>query len=159
MSTGYGVLIPPVRKLLTAVPLDPSNILDSACQVAPVGNYLLQWGPLVTAHGADPSHPYRLLSFDPSSPTPIGATPVIGGGPSPSSSGSGRTLAIRAATRAASATAPIWRCFPVETLSSMSFRRRGGARFICGTSIPARRIHCLTSAPWGRSPRSSWAMN
>jgi phospholipase C len=61
---------------LTEVPLDPSSTLDSACQIAQVGKYLLEWGPLVTAPGADPSYPYRLLDFDPSRPAPISAARV-----------------------------------------------------------------------------------
>ncbi|MCG3773509.1 MAG: Non-hemolytic phospholipase C [Nitrospira sp.] len=62
--------------LLTEVPLAPGNSIESGCQIIPIGNYLLEWGPLITVPGLDPSYPYRLLSFDPSSPKPIAPTPV-----------------------------------------------------------------------------------
>lgn len=59
--------------------------LDRSQQIIQVGDYLLQWGPLVTppaAPGSDsssppePHYPYQLVTFDPDSPTPISTTPV-----------------------------------------------------------------------------------
>ncbi|MEZ0388132.1 MAG: alkaline phosphatase family protein [Verrucomicrobium sp.] len=64
---------PSAPELFTAVPLQagPGASLDCKCQVIQVGAFLLEWGPLVTAPGMDPSYPYRLLKFDPTSPTPL----------------------------------------------------------------------------------------
>lgn len=62
---------PDAAELLRAVPLGPRAKLDASHQVVAIGRYLLEWGPLVLPE-YQPSFPYRLFEFDPSSPDPLG---------------------------------------------------------------------------------------
>ena len=58
-------------ELFTPVKTPAPITIDRQCQVIQIGNFLLEWGPLVAAAGADPSYPYRLLGFDTSKPAPL----------------------------------------------------------------------------------------
>jgi phospholipase C len=79
---------PAKDELLVAVKTRPDTTLDRECQLITVGNYLLAWGtqgsdptPLnASPTGAPtPAYPYRLLQFDPKSPTPLSRNPVQSG--------------------------------------------------------------------------------
>ncbi|HRH95446.1 MAG TPA: alkaline phosphatase family protein [Prosthecobacter sp.] len=72
---------PSKPELLTPVAIDPGAKLDRKNQLIHIGDYLLEWGPLVTTTGTNPTstYPYRLLTFDPTSPTPICDKPVQSG--------------------------------------------------------------------------------
>lgn len=58
--------------LLLPVPLGPDAQFDHTHQIAPIGKYLLEWGP-ITLKDYQPCFPYRLLEFDATSPDPLKA--------------------------------------------------------------------------------------
>jgi phospholipase C len=61
--------------LLRPIPLHQKAKFDHRHQIAPIGRYLLEWGPL-QLEDYQPCFPYRLMEFDPTSPDPLHATPV-----------------------------------------------------------------------------------
>lgn len=62
-------------ELLRPVPLDQKAQFDRNHQIAPIGRYLLEWGPL-QLKDYQPCFPYRLMEFDPTSPDPLHAKAV-----------------------------------------------------------------------------------
>jgi phospholipase C len=56
--------------LLQAVPLAPEAHFDCTHQIAPIGRYLLEWGP-ITLKEYQPCFPYRLLELDPQNSDPL----------------------------------------------------------------------------------------
>jgi hypothetical protein len=75
-------------ELLTPVRTAKGTVLKRRSRLIQAGNYLLEWEPLVTPKpaapgstdpAAQPHYPYRLLQFDPDSPTPISPVPVQSG--------------------------------------------------------------------------------
>ncbi len=57
-------------ELLRSVPLDPNAKFDRTHQMAQIGRYLIEWGPIAFPD-YQPSFPYRLFEFDPSSKDPL----------------------------------------------------------------------------------------
>jgi phospholipase C len=54
--------------------------LDRKHQLIPIGNYILEWGPIMRQVETDPGvFPFHLLKFDASRPDPLGGMPVIEG--------------------------------------------------------------------------------
>lgn len=82
----YGVwrFDPDADEILSALPVDPRARFDRRHALVQIGDYLLEWGP-VTLKDYQPSFPYRLFVFDPSSPDPLGlgATTVRAGARGP----------------------------------------------------------------------------
>jgi hypothetical protein len=58
--------------LLQAIPLAPGAHFDRTHQIAPMGRYLLEWGP-ITLKEYQPCFPYRLFELDPQSADPLRA--------------------------------------------------------------------------------------
>ena len=54
--------------LLRSIPLDEKAELDKTHQIAPIGRYLLEWGPIQLVD-YQPCFPYRLFEFDPRAET------------------------------------------------------------------------------------------
>ena len=63
-------------QLLTKVSKRADLTFDHTHQLAPVGNYLLDWGPVALPDSA-PCYPYRLFSFDPLADDPLGKTALL----------------------------------------------------------------------------------
>lgn len=61
--------------LLRPVPLAANARFDRTHQIAAIGCYLLEWGPL-TLRDYEPCFPYRLFAFDPTSRDPLAARAV-----------------------------------------------------------------------------------
>jgi phospholipase C len=61
--------------LLTPVPLDDTAAFDKTHQIASIGRYLLEWGP-IQLKDYQPCFPYRLIEFHPTSPDPLHAKPL-----------------------------------------------------------------------------------
>ena len=62
-------------KLLKPMPLQSGTKFDRTHQLAPIGRYLLEWGP-VTLQEYEPCFPYRLFEFDPMSKDPLAGKAV-----------------------------------------------------------------------------------
>ena len=58
------------RDLLVQIPLDEKARFDRNHQLAPIGRYLLEWGPLQLKE-YQPCFPYRLMEFNPTSADPL----------------------------------------------------------------------------------------
>ncbi|MDT8990721.1 alkaline phosphatase family protein [Curvibacter sp. APW13] len=71
-SDAYGIwqFRPDHPDLLQAVPLGDQARFDRSHQIAPIGRYLLEWGPMVLKD-YQPVFPYRLFAFDPANPNPL----------------------------------------------------------------------------------------
>ncbi|MDH5332946.1 MAG: hypothetical protein OEW65_03615, partial [Thermoleophilia bacterium] len=63
-------------QLLTKVSKRADLTFDHTHQLAPVGNYVLDWGPVALPDSA-PCYPYRLFSFDPLADDPLGKTALL----------------------------------------------------------------------------------
>jgi phospholipase C len=62
---------PAADELLTSLPLDAGARFDRRHSLVQIGDYLLEWGPLANKD-YQPSFPYRLFTFDPTSRDPLG---------------------------------------------------------------------------------------
>lgn len=58
------------RQLLRPLPMSPKAQFDRTHTLAPIGRYLLEWGPM-TLKDYEPCFPYRLFEFDPNSDNPL----------------------------------------------------------------------------------------
>jgi phospholipase C len=65
-------------QLLTKMRVNADATLDRTHQIAAVGKYLLEWGPLQLAEYS-PCFPYRLFEFDPASTDLFSGQPVLSG--------------------------------------------------------------------------------
>jgi phospholipase C len=61
--------------LVRSIPLDETAELDKTHQIAPIGRYLLEWGPIQLVN-YQPCFPYRLFESDPTSGNPLQARPI-----------------------------------------------------------------------------------
>lgn len=67
---------PDSAALLTAIPsLSPTAKFDPTHQLACIGDYLIEWGPL-SIESYYPCYPYRLFKFDPTNPDPLAGEAV-----------------------------------------------------------------------------------
>jgi phospholipase C len=66
------------EELLLRVPLADDAKFDRTHQMAPIGRYLLEWGPMMLKE-YEPCFPYRLLEFDPTSKHPLAGKAVKSG--------------------------------------------------------------------------------
>ena len=57
------------------IPLAKNLSFDRTYQIAQVGGFLLQWGPLCE-HNGKPSYHFNLLNFDPTDADPLNAEPL-----------------------------------------------------------------------------------
>ena len=60
---------------LSPVALNPQARFNPAHQIAQIGSYLLEWGPMML-EAYQPSFPYRLFKFDPTSADPLAGRAV-----------------------------------------------------------------------------------
>ncbi|MBN7817439.1 alkaline phosphatase family protein [Algoriphagus pacificus] len=74
---GYGAwtFTPDSKNIFTKLPISPTAKFDSTHQLAPIGGYLLDWGPADSKN----SFPYRLISFDESSSDPLAGETIQNG--------------------------------------------------------------------------------
>ena len=63
-------------QLLRPLPLGPDAKFDRTHHIAPIGRYILEWGPM-TLRDYTPVFPYRLFEFDPTAPNPLMPNPLI----------------------------------------------------------------------------------
>jgi hypothetical protein len=73
--TVCGASITMPAMLLRPIPLHQKAKFDHRHQIAPIGRYLLERGPL-QLNDYQPCFPYRLMEFDSTRPDPLHAAPV-----------------------------------------------------------------------------------